>query len=52
MLLHPLATPFPEATPHREKHFDIIFTGSALAPFHSESRASCSTWRSSEANTP
>ena len=36
MLLHPLATPFPEASTHREKHFDIIFTGSALAPFHSE----------------
>jgi hypothetical protein len=36
MLLHPLATPFPEASQHREKHFDIIFTGSALAPFHSE----------------
>ena len=36
MLLHPLATPFPEASPHREKTFDIIFTGSALAPFHSE----------------
>jgi hypothetical protein len=36
MLLHPLATPFPEASPHREKEFDIIFTGSALAPFHSE----------------
>jgi hypothetical protein len=36
MLLHPLATPFPEASPHRTKDFDIIFTGSALAPFHSE----------------
>ena len=36
LLLHPLATPFPEASSHREKHFDIIFTGSALAPFHSE----------------
>jgi hypothetical protein len=36
MLLHPLATPFPEASPDREKKFDIIFTGSALAPFHSE----------------
>lgn len=36
LLLHPLATPFPEASPHREKHVDIIFTGSALAPFHSE----------------
>ena len=36
MLLHPLATPFPEASPHREKKYDIIFTGSALAPFHSE----------------
>jgi hypothetical protein len=36
LLLHPLATPFPEASPHREKTFDIIFTGSALAPFHSE----------------
>lgn len=36
MLLHPLATPFPEASPNREKKFDIIFTGSALAPFHSE----------------
>jgi hypothetical protein len=36
MLLHPLATPFPEASPHGEKQFDIIFTGSALAPFHSE----------------
>jgi len=36
MILHPLATPFPEASPHREKTFDIIFTGSALAPFHSE----------------
>lgn len=36
MLLHPLATPFPEASPHREKHVDVIFTGSALAPFHSE----------------
>ena len=36
MLLHPLATPFPEASPHGDKTFDIIFTGSALAPFHSE----------------
>lgn len=36
MLLHPIATPFPEASPHREKLVDIIFTGSALAPFHSE----------------
>src|ERR1700688_1293656 len=36
MLLHPLATPFHEASPNREKNFDIIFTGSALAPFHSE----------------
>jgi len=36
MLLHPLATPFPEGSPHREKKYDIIFTGSALAPFHSE----------------
>ena len=36
LLLHPIATPFPEASPHREKLVDIIFTGSALAPFHSE----------------
>jgi hypothetical protein len=36
MLLHPLATPFPEASPHREKLVDVIFTGSAMAPFHSE----------------
>jgi hypothetical protein len=36
MLLHPLATPFPEASSSREKKYDIIFTGSALAPFHSE----------------
>jgi hypothetical protein len=36
MLLHPLATPFPEASSHREKTYDVIFTGSALAPFHSE----------------
>jgi len=36
MLLHPLATPFPEALPYSEKTLDVIFTGSAIAPFHSE----------------
>lgn len=36
MLLHPLATPFPEGSPHSEKNVDVIFTGSAIAPFHSE----------------
>jgi len=36
MLLHPLATPFPEATPDSEKTIDVLFTGSAMAPFHSE----------------
>lgn len=36
MLLHPLATPFPEAQQDRKKKFDLIFTGSAMAPFHSE----------------
>jgi len=36
MLLHPLATPFPEARPDSEKTIDVLFTGSAMAPFHSE----------------
>ncbi len=36
MLLHPLATPFPEASSQSVKTYDLIFTGSAMAPFHSE----------------
>jgi hypothetical protein len=36
MMLHPLATPFPEARVIHDKKIDVVFTGSAFSSFHTE----------------